>query len=127
MNMRNQPRFNLESGYFRHPGRTVENLDVNGSGHRFITCGARVKVVAGVAVLAQSTSMVRIADGSIEIDHTVKGSAGANPLIDFLAGSFSVNRVVISALIGRERGAEHPDSVLVCAFDDLRETRDEIL
>src|SRR5260370_36024916 len=71
--------------------------------------------------------MIRIAHGSIEVENTVKSSAGSDPLIDGLTWGFSISAVVVGAFIRSQCSAEYYDSMLTGAFDDLLQTHDEIL
>ena len=76
---------------------------------------------------AETGWMCWITNCQVEINHPIKGSTGTNPLIHFLANSFSILAEVIGAFIWRQSRAKHPDSMLMCAIDQLLESNDELI
>ena len=91
--------------------------EVNGIGHRRITCGARVKVVARVIALAKLRWIFRITYRSIEVKDAVKCAARADPSIHCLTCGFSIRAVVFSTFVGCQCSGEYSDSVLRGSLD----------
>lgn len=76
-------------------------------------------MVPGIKGGEKHGRFVRIADGLIEIDYRVEGSAGANPVVDSLANLFALLRGVAGSDVGSEGCADDFDSVGVGARDQL--------
>src|SRR6266576_6325691 len=115
-----------ESFLLPGPRRTPQKREVDRIDHRFVAGRAGVKVVARVVAVAKLTWVIRITHGSIEVENTVKSSAGSDPLIDGLTCSFSIGGVVAGAFIRSQCRAEYPDPLLMRTFNDLLQTHNEV-
>ena len=68
---------------------------------------------------AKLTWMAWITHSSVEIENSVESAAGTNPLIHRQTRRFAILAVVVSAFVRGQCSAEHLDSMLMSAFDDL--------
>src|SRR2546427_8771336 len=69
----------------RRSGCSLEQPEINGVGHGFISRIAGMQVVAGVVGRQELLWIVRVARGGVEVDHGIEGLAVPDPLVHRLA------------------------------------------
>src|SRR5450755_2879133 len=108
------------------PG-ALQNREIDRISHRFVTSGARMKVIARVTGRSQLIWALGIANSGIKVNDTVEGAARENPKIDSLSHRFALGAVVVGTFERRKSCSEHSDPMLMSAFDDLSQTHNEVL
>src|SRR6516165_3886997 len=97
------------SNNFRGASRDLlEECEVDGVSHRLIASIVRMEMILRSEAWKESTGMIGIVQNCIEIDYSVKRTAGSDPFVDRLPRSFLRFRVVARndhAFTRGERGA----------------------
>jgi hypothetical protein len=104
-----------------------EQIQVDRLAHRFVTCVARVQVIAGIVGGQHLFRIAGIARGFIEVDHAVIGVAGPDPFVQRLTLRFAGVGVISRAPEGGERRTENLHASRVRPHDQLLVSGNEVL
>src|SRR5262249_58570390 len=124
-----------DGGLFRCRGRReTKQVKVNCFSHGVVTRRRHVQVVTGIERCPRLARLVWITGRRIEIDDTVIGLAGTNPVVECLTLHFALRREIVGALEWRERSAEdlqpasvHTVNYLLVRPDQVRGARRRLL
>src|SRR6516162_532848 len=96
------------SNNFRSASRDLlEESEIDGVSHRLIASIVRMEMILRSEAWKESTGMIGIVQNCVEIDYSVKRTAGSDPFVDRLPSSFLRFRVVarnVHAFTRGERG-----------------------